>query len=66
MPQSWQLVRQPAGGVPEVLARGVRSFDLAGTGVVYSTGAAVYHEGGDGARVRLCTGSRIEQVIALP
>jgi len=52
--------------VPEVLARGVRSFDLAGTGVVYSTGAAVYHEGGDGARVRLCTGSRIEQVIALP
>ena len=66
MPQSWQLVRQPAGGVPEVLARGVRSFDLAGNGVVYSTGAAVYHEGGDGARVRLCTGSRIEQVIALP
>jgi len=33
---------------------------------VYSTGATVYHEGGDGARVRLCTGSRIEQVIALP
>ncbi|HUE30882.1 MAG TPA: hypothetical protein VMR79_08395 [Verrucomicrobiae bacterium] len=66
VPQSWQLVRQPAGGAPEVLARGVRSFDLAGSGVVYSTGAAVYHDGGDGARVRLCTGSRIEQVIALP
>jgi hypothetical protein len=66
VPQSWQLVRQPAGGVPEVLARGVRSFDLAGNGVVYSTGAAVYHEGSEGARVRLCTGSRIEQVIALP
>jgi len=37
-----------------------------GPASTYSTGAAVYHEGGDGARVLLCTGSRIEQVIALP
>ncbi|HYY05513.1 MAG TPA: hypothetical protein VE997_02980 [Candidatus Limnocylindria bacterium] len=64
-PASWQLVRQPAGAVPEVVTRGVRAFDLAGDGVVYSTGAAVYHQGSDGVRVRLCTGSRIEQVIAL-
>jgi hypothetical protein len=64
-PASWQLVRQPDGGVPEVVARGVQAFDLAGDSVVYSTGAAVYQRGSDGVRVRLCTGSRIEQVIAL-
>jgi len=67
VPQSWQLVRQPASGGPEAVARGVCSFDLAANGVVYSTGAAVYHyEGGNDAPVRLCTGSRIQQVIALP
>ena len=66
VPPSWQLVRQPTGGAPEVIARGVCSFDLAADGVVYSTGSAVYHRGHAGTPVRLCTDSRIEQVIALP
>jgi hypothetical protein len=66
VPPSWQLVRQAPAGAPEVVARGVCSFDIAPGGLVYSTGGAVYQEGRDGARQRLCSGARIAQVIALP
>jgi len=66
VPQSWQLVRQPADGALQVVARGVCSFDLAPDGVVYSTGNAVYYQPRDGARLRLCSDSRIEQVVVLP
>jgi hypothetical protein len=65
VPASWQLVRQSGRGAEEIVARGVAAFDLAGDGVVYSNGGAVYHVDSKGARTRLCTGSRIEQVIVL-
>jgi hypothetical protein len=64
-PSSWQLVRQPPGGAPVVVARGVCAFDLTPTGVLYSTGSEIHHRAGDGTDERLCTGSRIVQVIAL-
>ena len=66
VPSTWQLVRQPAGGEPEVVARCVRAFDLTADGLVYSTGNAIRHRTTDGADVCLCTGSRIAQVVALP
>jgi hypothetical protein len=41
--QDWQLVRQKPGAGPEVLARGVMSFDVAVDGsIVYSNGSEVY------------------------
>jgi hypothetical protein len=64
-PSTWHLVRQSAGREPEVIARGICAFDLTADGVVYSTGSAVHHRTPDGTDVRVCTGSRIGQVVAL-
>ena len=65
VPPSWQLVRR-RGGRAEVLASGVVSFDLDGSGgLVYSNGSAVYHRDASGRAERLCTGEHIEQVVAL-
>lgn len=53
--QNWQLVKQKLDANPEVLARGVMSFDLASDGsIVYSNGSEVY---------TLAPGSKPERVI---
>lgn len=65
VPNTWQLVRQPPGAEPSVIARGVCAFDLTPTGIVWSTGSAIHHRAWDGTDERLCTGSRIAHVIAL-
>jgi hypothetical protein len=67
VPSSWQLVRQSRGGAPEVLAKSVLSFDLAGDGsLIYSNGSAIHRIAPDGAsRERIAVGSMIEQVAAL-
>jgi hypothetical protein len=65
-PATWELVCQRPAGEPEVVVRGVRAFDLTAAGIVYSTGSAVHHRAADGSDTCLCTGARIEQVVALP
>ena len=54
------------GEEPEVLARGVLSFDLCDDGaVVYTNGAAIYRLDADGSRQRLHKGAQILQVAVL-
>lgn len=66
VPASWELVRQPAAGPPEVLAKGVLSFDLYPDGsVLYSNGSAIYRLGPQGKNERVLKDAFIEQVIAL-
>jgi hypothetical protein len=63
VPASWELVRP--GPSPEVLARGVLSFDVGRDGtVVYSNGSAVFLLDASGPR-RLLADSAIEQVVIL-
>jgi hypothetical protein len=67
VPSTWQLVRQAgADASPEVLARGVLSFDLCDDGrIVYTNGAAIYLLDRDGGRTRVHRAERIEQVAVL-
>ena len=68
VPRSWQLVRRMGGGEPEVLARGVLSFDLVSSDgtLVYTNGSAVFFQA-KGQRPRtLCKEQSILQVVALP
>ncbi len=65
VPAAWELVRQPAAGEPEVLARGVRAFDLTAEGsVIYTDGNAVRRLTNDGSE-QILLGSWIEQIAAL-
>ena len=65
VPQSWQLIRQQKGQAPQILAKGVLSFDLAGDGtLIYSNGSAVYSLDAAGHKERLHTGVHIDQVVA--
>ena len=67
VPKSWELVRFTPGriGNPEVLARGVLSFDLAGDGsVLYSNGSAVFRLDGAGRSERLAKEPMIHSVVA--
>jgi hypothetical protein len=65
VPQSWQLIRQAQGAAPQVLAKGVLSYDLAGDGsLIYSNGSAIYRLDPTGHKERLHTGVHIEQVVA--
>jgi hypothetical protein len=66
VPNSWELVGQPAGGKPEVIAKGVLSFDVYDDGsILYSNGGGIYLVEANGARERLANDSMIEQVAAL-
>ena len=67
VPASWQLVRKPANGRAEMLAKSVLSFDIAADGsVLYSNGSAVHRIGPRGGRAeRVLVGKMIEQVAAL-
>ncbi len=66
VPRTWQLVRQVNQGIPEVLAEGVLSYDLASDGtIVYTNGSAIYIIHPGGGQERLLTGNLIESVIVL-
>jgi len=67
VPPSWQLVkRAPPGTAPQVVAKGVLAFDLAGDGsVLWSNGSAIFRLAADGAAQTLHRDEQIEQVVAL-
>ncbi|MBD1859755.1 MULTISPECIES: hypothetical protein [Leptolyngbya] len=66
VPKTWQLVRQRTQGVPENLAEGVLSYDLAADGtVIYSNGSAIYMLSPNGSRERVLVGNWIEGVALL-
>ncbi len=66
VPSSWQLVRLMPGGTPEVLAKGVLSFDVAGGSILYSNGSAIHRMAQDGTDAeRVLVAKMIEQVTAL-
>ncbi|MEO0946978.1 MAG: hypothetical protein AAFY11_02305 [Cyanobacteria bacterium J06641_5] len=63
VPPTWQLVRQAAQGVPEVMAESVLAYDLAPDGTVaYTNGSGVYLIQPDGSRDRVLVGRAIESV----
>ncbi|NEO85250.1 MAG: hypothetical protein F6J87_13525 [Spirulina sp. SIO3F2] len=67
VPASWQLVRQAAQGVPEVLAKHVLAFDLMADGtVLYTNGSSVHQITPAGKREKLFVGKYIEAVRGLP
>jgi hypothetical protein len=64
VPQSWQLIRQQKGRAPQILAKGVLSYDLAEDGtLIYSNGSAIYRLNSSGHKERLHTDAHIEQVV---
>ncbi len=68
VPPTWQLVKVAPGEgrQPEVVAKGVLSFDLCADGsVVFSNGSAVFLLGKDGKAERVHKDEQIEQVVAL-
>jgi hypothetical protein len=65
VPDSWELCRIVGNGVPEVLAKGVLSFDLRLDGTaVYSNGSAIFCRTASGETSRLHQDAMIQQVIA--
>jgi hypothetical protein len=63
VPRTWQLVRQGDRGIPEVLAEGVLSYDLAKDGAIaYTNGSGVYAIYANGDKARLTVGSQVESV----
>jgi hypothetical protein len=67
VPKTWELLRFAPGqsGSPEVLARGVLSFDVATDGaVLYSNGTAVFRLDPTGRSERLVKEPMIQSVIA--
>ncbi|WP_421657072.1 hypothetical protein [Leptothermofonsia sp. ETS-13] len=59
-------MRQANQGIPEVLAEGVLSYDLAlDDTIVYTNGSAIYTIHSDGTRERSLTGNLIESVIVI-
>ena len=66
VPKTWELIRQPEGEPPKVIAKGVLSFDLAPDGsVVYSNGNAIFVLYPNGDKERVHAEPLIEQVIVL-
>lgn len=63
VPRNWELVKQAETGVPELLAEGVLSYDLAENGAIaYTNGSAIYMIYPDGQTERVLVGSLIESV----
>jgi hypothetical protein len=66
VPSSWELIRRPAGGPNEVIARNVLAFDLASDGsVLHSDGASISRLTPDGRCERVLDAERVEQVLFL-
>lgn len=64
--RSWELVKKPASGDVQVLAKGVLSFDLCADGsVVFTDGNRIFLLGPDGGKTELVQDRLISQVIAL-
>ena len=65
-PASWELIRHPAGGRPEVLAKRVLAYDLMpGGAVLYSDGATITQLDASGRAECVVRAESIEQVLAL-
>ncbi len=65
VPKEWELIRKPAIGQAEVIARGVLSYDLlAEGGVMYSNGSAVFRTAPGGKPERVLKHNFIEKIIA--
>ncbi len=64
VPTSWQLVRQPLqGGEQQILASGVRSYDLSHDGsIIYTNGSGIYRLQSNGTCQQLLTSSWVESV----
>lgn len=66
VPPTWQLVRQGAQGVPEVLAKSAIAYDLAPDGTVaYTNGSGIYVIHPDGQKERVLVGKWVETVKLL-
>lgn len=66
VPNSWELMRQPATGDPEVVAKGAVSFDLREDGaIVYTNGNAIFVLDAEGNRRCLHKDAAIEQVAVV-
>jgi hypothetical protein len=65
VPASWELCRHAKESQPEVLAKGVLSYDLENDGgIVYSNGNAIFRRSPEGKISRLHRHAMIQQVIA--
>lgn len=66
VPRSWQLMRQAPDQAPEVIGKGVVSYDLGSDGsLVYTNGSAIYAIPPGGVAKRLLKTRLIEQVTLL-
>jgi len=66
VPDSWELCIIASGRAPEILAKGVLSFDLEPDGsIVFSDGSAIYRRKPDGEVSRLHKDAMIQQVISV-
>ena len=65
VPDSWELCHIKTGGAPEVIAKGVLSFDLAPNGsLIYSNGSTICRRSASGEISRLHQDIMIQQVVA--
>jgi hypothetical protein len=65
--RSWELLKMPANGEPQVLQKGVLSFDLYADGsMVYTDGRRIFLLHRDGTKSVLGKDQLISQVLALP
>jgi hypothetical protein len=65
--RSWELLKKPANGEPQVLQKGVLSFDLCADGsIVYTDGRRIFLLHPDGTKSVLGKDQFISQVLALP
>ncbi len=63
VPQTWQLMRQEAGMDPQVISKGVLSYDIGSDGsLVFTNGNAIYTVTPGGVAKRLLKTQLIEQV----
>jgi hypothetical protein len=65
--KSWELVRKSGSAEPEVLERGVLSFDVCDDGaIIYTDGSRIFARDPDGKKEKLAEDKFISQVIAVP
>jgi hypothetical protein len=65
--KTWELVKKPLQGDPQVLERGVLSFDICGDGsILYTDGNRIFFLRGGESKETLGKDEFISQVLALP
>jgi hypothetical protein len=65
--KTWELVKKPPQGDPQVLERGVLSFDICGDGsILYTDGSRIFFLRAGGSKETLGKDEFISQVLALP